>query len=686
MASFQNVVITTKGQALMAKMMAGTGNVQFTKISTSSQTYTAAQLEALTSLTNVKQTTLVSKVTRTNNTAIKIEGAINNAALATGYSCQTVGVYALDPDDGEILYGVTITSQADYIPAFNGVTSTGIKFELIISVGNASSVTLQVNPAAVATIGDLDSINGRISNIESYVGYTDDDIFGLEADFKNSKYTRLAGAVNRTAGAMFDNIEAFGGRKRCIVTDGGVILAYYGETGYTETGALTVAITKDGTTYGAGTAVQVMVYQPKFYYKVVPLLLEKIAVKEVDTYNVTAAATTSGNVTITLNGTAFNVAVVAGDTTTAVATKIRAAAYAGWMTGGTGTNVTFTANDAGQKTATFSGGTTGVAATITETTVGSIGKGFHMRKARYYVAATQKSGFKLHPAFIKNGVEKNFILIGAYEASLYDVSAASYILNDAQVGDFTASTGDKLASIANAKPISGLTQNLTRRNCGILGENRGAGWSQEYGAIAACIQLLMVIEYGGFNLQNLIGQGVVNFTDDGTTNMALVTGGTSNLGNNTGSAAGTNGLVSVSYRGEENPWGNIWKFIDGLNVRAYGENSLYVADNAFAESKTDGTYKDAGITLAKQNGYISALAYNEPFDWLFFASETLGSSSVPVGDYHYQNYASASFLIALLGGYWYSGADAGGFCWVVHNAVSHRTRTVGGRLVYAPQS
>ena len=69
MAQFQNVVITTKGQALMAKMMAGVGNIQFTKINTSSQVYTAEQLESLTALANVKQTTLVSKVTRTNNTA-----------------------------------------------------------------------------------------------------------------------------------------------------------------------------------------------------------------------------------------------------------------------------------------------------------------------------------------------------------------------------------------------------------------------------------------------------------------------------------------------------------------------------------------------------------------------------------------------------------------------------------------
>ena len=66
MAEFSKLVITNKGQALLAKMIAGSGNIEFTKISASSTTYTDAQLEGLTSLSNVKQTSLISKVTRTN--------------------------------------------------------------------------------------------------------------------------------------------------------------------------------------------------------------------------------------------------------------------------------------------------------------------------------------------------------------------------------------------------------------------------------------------------------------------------------------------------------------------------------------------------------------------------------------------------------------------------------------------
>ena len=103
-------------------------------------------------------------------------------------------------------------------------------------------------------------------------------------DFENKKFTRLAGAVNRSAGSGFDGINAFGGRKRCNLTNDGRVAAYYGEAGFSTTGKLTQAVDRNpvGTEspdenlkFSAGTIVQVMVEQPKFYYKVVPLKTEK---------------------------------------------------------------------------------------------------------------------------------------------------------------------------------------------------------------------------------------------------------------------------------------------------------------------------------------------------------------------------------------------------------------------------
>lgn len=97
----------------------------------------------------------------------------------------------------------------------------------------------------------------------------------MEIDFPNRRFTRIAGAENLTAGADFDKLNPWGGRKRCILADDGTVLAYRGETGYTEAGATTVELKKtvDGAekTYASGTKVQVMVEQPVFYVKAVPV-------------------------------------------------------------------------------------------------------------------------------------------------------------------------------------------------------------------------------------------------------------------------------------------------------------------------------------------------------------------------------------------------------------------------------
>jgi hypothetical protein len=555
----------------------------------------------------------------------------------------------------------------------------------------SEEIAMSAYKKAKTADGKADANTASIATIKGYIGYTEDDIYGVEVDYANRTFARLAGAIGKTPGADFDSILAFGGRYRCNLTDAGVEVAKYGDIGYTETGALTQAITIEGVTYAAGTPVQVMVKQPKFYYKVVPLKMEKNDEVEIASVKFDTGASADGNITITLNGVAFNVAVANGDTATAVADKVRGTAFAGWTTGGSGTTVTFTANKVGvmSETTFTDTGTTGVTATVTRTQVGYIGKGFKLRKARYYVSMTKKPGFKVHPAFVQNGVEREFIYLSAYEGSLYDVSDSAYILDDAQIADFTASTGDKLSSIANAKPISGLTQDLTRRNCGILAENRGNGWSQQYAATAACSQLLFMIEYASMNSQTAIGRGVTD-KESGTGNESELTGATTNLGNASGSVTNTNGYNVVSYRGEENFWGNIYKFTDGMNIycdASQGIHSLYIADNAFAESKNTDNYKDAGITLATKEGYVSAMAYNEEFDWLFAPAETLGDSALPVGDYFYHNVSSSTgYRVARLGGTWSIGSNAGAFTWRVDGTPSGRTRVIGGRLVYVPVS
>ena len=586
MAEFSKLVITNKGQALLAKMIAGSGNIEFTKISASSTAYTDAQLQGLTSLSNVKQTSLISKVTRTNEVAIKVEAAFTNTELTAGYYMKALGLYAVDPDAGEILYAVTReTSGNCYMPAYNGITVSGAYVQLVTTVGNAENVSLEVDQAAVATIGDIRELQKQIADLEAFIGYSADDIYGVEVDFVNKRFTRLSGAVNRTPGAGFDSINAFGGRKRCNVADDGTVTAYYGDADFSVTG------------FDANKKnIQVMVEQPKFYYKVVPMVLEK------------------------------------GE------------------------------------------------------------KGMKIRKARYYVSDTLKPGFKVHPAFVENGNVNPYIYLAAFEGSVEE-KHPYYYPSDEQTTQFDNDRPEDaafpmLSSISGVKPASGLSQNLTRANTRKIAQNRGKGWEQSYAATIAASQLLILIEYASFDMQKAIGNGVVNKTDDGSTSMTEITGATVNLGNASGSVTNANGYNIVSYRGEENIWGNIWTWVDGMNEEnpatfTTGDcGTLYVADHGFVDDSKASPYKNTGIHPCYGNGYVSAFGYSEEFDWLFIPAEQTGNSTLPVGDYFWNQ--NPGWRVAVLGGRWNDGADAGAFCWYLAYARAGRTRGIGGRLVYVP--
>ena len=227
MAEFSKLIITGAGQALIAKVIAGTGNIRFTKVSTSDTAYEENKLEELTELSGIKQTSLISDIVRTNEVAVKIETAFHNTELTEGYYMRTMGLYAVDPDEGEILYAVTVeTSGNCYIPPYNGVTVSGAYVQLITTVGNAEQVSLEVDAAAVATIGDLRELEEKVENLKMDLG----DAYVQFVEYE----TRENIQAQDTLGTMFGKIKkwftdlkagAFSGvANNCTTTEEGSVL------------------------------------------------------------------------------------------------------------------------------------------------------------------------------------------------------------------------------------------------------------------------------------------------------------------------------------------------------------------------------------------------------------------------------------------------------------------------------
>ena len=437
-----------------------------------------------------------------------------------------------------------------------------------------------------------------IQDIKDYVGY--DDIYGLEFDF-DAGYNvgkRLCAAKGLYSDD-FDNISPWKDMKRCNLADDGTVVAYYGEQGYVED----------------GTAGQVMVEIPKFYYRFVPVSLQ--------------AQEQEGSA------------------------------------------------DTGRF-------------------------GYHIKKGWWFISPHKHFGFKTHPVFFNAaGQEVDRVYMSAYEGCIYDVSAGAYLVNDEQVGDFTAGTGDKLSSIAGVRPCSGYTQQLIVDNARTIALNRGAGWYEITIKMISAIQLLFAIEYASFNHQAILGMGVTQIPYAGGENRASFTGSTSSMGSTSGRATSTidytgtvqtdAGKTSVSYRGIENFHGNESQMVDGANVwgdGTIGGGSAYVAsDMNFASDKKDGNYVNCGFTLPSTNAqYIKYFGYGDKqFDWLFFASKvdnTIATYDVPVGDYSYVTENINGYRGVGHGGYWSSIVFAGGHAFGSDTAANVANRIKGARLAY----
>ncbi len=160
MSQFSKLVITQAGQELVSGVLSGeVGSVRFTRISISAAEYDLSEAEKLTELSDVRQTSLISRTERSNESVVTVEASLTNEQLSEGYYMRAIGLYAADPnsaDGGEILFAVTVEQSGNcYMPPFNGLTVSGAVVKLIVAVGNAENISLETNSAAVATVADI---------------------------------------------------------------------------------------------------------------------------------------------------------------------------------------------------------------------------------------------------------------------------------------------------------------------------------------------------------------------------------------------------------------------------------------------------------------------------------------------------------------------------------------------------
>lgn len=329
-------------------------------------------------------------------------------------------------------------------------------------------------------------------------------------------------------------------------------------------------------------------------------------------------------------------------------------------------------------------------------TVGKI-----VRKETIAISAAEQTGFKIHPAFVDtNGNILEYILLPAYESSYYSTSNNQFITDDSGLMDFN---NDYLLSIAGAKPCSGVNNQFTVTNAEQMAKNIGQGWHITNAAAESVNQMLMLIELGTLNGQIALENGLSNLPNVEGYNCSSQTGSTASLGNTTGIATSTTNITNgqtnvyniagrraISYRGMENPWGNTWRFIGGLNISGNGSQGGGVpyicSDFNYTPAQISNNYVSAGFCLPSTNGWISAMGYGDSaLDWLLMPAEATGANSaLPVGDNVWITTNLNTINGIQIGGDWRHGDSNGIFYYACDNEPNRYARTINARIMHIP--
>lgn len=187
-------ILTTAGKALIDKVNSGQAKIIFSKVVFSSMDNSQlsdTQIKALTAIApqevvvSSPQTTL-----DTNSGETRIRATGTNEKLVDGVYVKTYGVFAKDDTGNEILYGVTVSPNPNYFPAYDGVTPQAVTYSYKTVIQETSNITMTNSNDVYVSQEDLteaiakipqpdlsgydktDDVDKKLQNKQDKLGYT----------------------------------------------------------------------------------------------------------------------------------------------------------------------------------------------------------------------------------------------------------------------------------------------------------------------------------------------------------------------------------------------------------------------------------------------------------------------------------------------------------------------------------
>lgn len=244
-------------------------------------------------------------------------------------------------------------------------------------------------------------------------------------------------------------------------------------------------------------------------------------------------------------------------------------------------------------------------------------------------------------------------------------------LDEVLIGKYEASgSSSKIFSKSKATCLVSVTRDGFRKAARAYGDSSNAynGYQQYDIAMLTLYNFLCMLYYKTANIQTVFAGRTSESSKSDTGTCDTISG-----------LNGWNTATNcVKMLGVENPYGNIYKWVDGI---VFSDSTIYAQKlpTGYTDSTGGNTF---GFSRPISNGNIKYLkAGSNATKSLVYCSSTGGSSTTYVGDYYY--YASGGTVL-YSGGYWGSGAGAGLWYLSGDYEASRSDSYRGGRLCRRP--
>ena len=153
MANWTGFSMTSRGAELQAKVNAGSTTLTFTKLALGSGE-AEGSLENLTELVHKEMDMTIKSISNEGN-IVTLRSTITNKGISQAFYAREMGLYATDPDLGEILYAIQTDPKPDNIPAEGSATVVSEDFTAHLIMSNTGSVSAVLDTGALLTLEDL---------------------------------------------------------------------------------------------------------------------------------------------------------------------------------------------------------------------------------------------------------------------------------------------------------------------------------------------------------------------------------------------------------------------------------------------------------------------------------------------------------------------------------------------------